>query len=166
MLQAIDQETKKLEKSYKNIIAVDSYLTRKLVSFQANKNVANFRWYKFKEAFSSDLVDHYINKYKLQRKTILDPFAGVGTTLFAASNNECEATGIELLPIGQKIIEARIDAHYGYSDAIKNEIKSFMINKPWQSSNATKELNILRITDQAYTANTKENIEKYLSCID
>lgn len=70
---------------FKNVIKPDERLTRRLVSFQANKTVPVYRWYKYKEAFSSSLVKYLLIQYKVEPGPILDPFAGIGTTLFASS---------------------------------------------------------------------------------
>jgi len=86
---------------------VQPSLTRALVSFQANKTRPVYRWYKFKEGFSAALVEHLFARYTVTGGRILDPFAGSGTALFAASARGIHADGIELLPIGQQIIAAK-----------------------------------------------------------
>src|SRR5208337_2697089 len=88
-------------------LKIERALTRQLVSFQANKQRSNYRWYKYKEAFSADLVEYILHRYKITSGKILDPFAGSGTALFAASGFGVEADGIELLPIGHQIIGTR-----------------------------------------------------------
>jgi len=87
--------------------SVQPSLTRSLVSFQANKSRPFYRWYKYKEAFSASLVEYLLHKYRISKGTILDPFAGSGTALFAASEVGIDADGIELLPIGQQIIATK-----------------------------------------------------------
>ena len=64
---------------------VDGSLTRAMVSFQANKTKAVYRWFKYKEAFSAGLVENLLSRYHIDKGTVLDPFAGSGTALFAAS---------------------------------------------------------------------------------
>ena len=86
---------------------IQSNLTRSLVSFQANKTCPIYRWYKYKEAFSATLIESLFKKYGVSNGRILDPFAGSGTTLFAASALGIDTDGIELLPIGQQIIAAK-----------------------------------------------------------
>ena len=77
------------------------------MSFQANKTRPVYRWYKYKEAFSAALVEHLFERYGITAGRILDPFAGSGTALFAASAAGIAADGIELLPIGQQIIATK-----------------------------------------------------------
>ena len=79
-------------------------LNRQLVSFQADQGVPVYRWYKYKEAFSAALVEKLFDQYGIRQGRILDPFAGSGTALFAASEMGINADGIELLPIGQQIM--------------------------------------------------------------
>jgi len=107
MLEKISSCDEELYKKYSNIIAVDKTLSRQLVSFQANKKKGYYRWYKYKEGFSADLVEKCIRERIYSSKKLLDPFAGSGTALFAASEMGIDSVGIELVPIGQELIEAR-----------------------------------------------------------
>jgi len=72
-------------------------LSRKIVSFQANKDEPIYRWFKSKEGFSSGLVKYFLTEYSSQPGRVLDPFAGVGTTLFAAQELGWKSYGVELL---------------------------------------------------------------------
>jgi len=103
----INQLDKSLQLYFNDKMIIEPRITRSLVSFQANKNRPVYRWYRFKEAFSASLVEYLLDKYKIQKGILLDPFAGSGTALFAASANGINAVGIELLPIGQQIITTK-----------------------------------------------------------
>ncbi|OGW41495.1 MAG: hypothetical protein A2Y97_08680 [Nitrospirae bacterium RBG_13_39_12] len=106
-LAEIDGFDSKLEKHFHNKIKLQPALTRQLVSFQANKPRPVYRWYKYKEAFSASLVELFLSKYGVTSGRVLDPFAGSGTALFAASDAGVNADGIELLTVGQQIILTR-----------------------------------------------------------
>src|SRR5438105_2265629 len=86
-----------LAEHFRDKLVVEPSLTRKVVSFQANKQRAAYRWYKYKEAFSASLVEHFLRHYGVTSGKVLDPFAGAGTTLFAASMMGIDADGIEVL---------------------------------------------------------------------
>jgi DNA modification methylase len=152
-----------LEDQYKSTFIIERQLDRTLVSFQANKNRAIYRWYKYKEAFSAALVEFLLEKYAIKSGTLLDPFAGIGTSLFVASEVGLNAHGIELLPIGQKVIKAR--------DVIQNElknedikiIKNWIKTQPWEHSAEKVELNELRITKGSYPPETLEAIKSFLA---
>lgn len=158
---------KELYKKFNSFITTDNSLTRQLVSFQANKNRPVYRWYKFKEGFSAELVLNYIKKQGLGKKAkILDPFAGSGTTLFIASENGIESWGIELLPIGQEIIEARNTLVLKATQKEYNIINAWILEKPWNGHLEEKELSILKITENAYSKETERKIKKYLSRLE
>src|SRR4030042_4651785 len=106
-LAEIDAFDSRLTQHFRNKIKLQPALTRQLVSFQANKPRAAYRWYKYKEAFYASLIEILLSKYRITSGKILDPFAGSGTALFAASDTGIDADGIELLPVGQQIILAR-----------------------------------------------------------
>ena len=154
----------KLVGCYKKRLTVSPFLTRRVVSFQANRDRACYRWYRFKEAFSADLVEYLLNKYKVKGR-ILDPFAGVGTALFVASRLGITSDGIELLPIGQEIIRTRLSLLEGLSDAERTTLKYWADACPWQHSEARLPLNVLRITRGAYPPATVDAIEQYLGAM-
>lgn len=68
------------------------------MSYQANKELPGLRWLKYKEAFSRGLVDSFLDQ--IEPESVLDPFAGIGTTCLAASSKGIASTGIEIMPIG------------------------------------------------------------------
>lgn len=149
---------------YDTAFKQNSMLNRQLVSFQANKQKPVYRWYKYKEAFSADLVDLMIDKYHINGR-ILDPFAGSGTALFAASERGLNAVGIELLPIGQQIIKTRTVLESKFKSSDYSRLKIWASDQPWKQAKKGLALNTLRITDGAYPPETKDSMEKYLSSI-
>ena len=163
LLGQIEEFDKSLIEYFPNTLAVDNALTRKLVSFQANKVRTYYRWYKYKEAFSADLVEYLFRKYKVVEGKILDPFAGAGTALFACSSLGYHAEGIELLPIGQKIIQANVLARGTNKQRIVSGLESWLLQKPWKIDGGIKDFEVLRITDGAYPQKTHHKIGRYLN---
>jgi hypothetical protein len=104
-------ERYKLEHAYRNLIEVNTSLDRRLVSFQANKDIPFYNWFPFKEGFSYEMVKMFIRDYAKNSGRLLDPFSGSGTTLFAANEMGFESLGIEVLPIGKFILNTRIAAN-------------------------------------------------------
>jgi len=78
-LSRIEKLNSEAETRWADKLCVDSSLTRALVSFQANKGRAVYRWFKYKEAFSAGLIEHLLNKYRISTGILLDPFAESGT---------------------------------------------------------------------------------------
>ena len=147
---------------FKSKFVVCPSLSRFLVSFQANKTRAVYRWYRFKEAFSASLVEHLFNKYGITAGRILDPFAGSGTALFAASAMGIDADGIELLPIGHEIIKAKQILDEEFTSTDFERLRQWSEQRVWEQSEAHVPLPELRITQGAYPEKTKEAIEKYI----
>ena len=88
-------------------IRVDAKLDRTLVSFQGNRRVPFARWFRYKEGFSEGWVRDVLSTTPQKRGFLLDPFAGVGTAPFVAAGRGWDAIGIELLPVGRAVVEAR-----------------------------------------------------------
>lgn len=163
--EKIIQLDKSLEQTFSDVLEVCKDLSRVLVSFQGNKLRPSYRWYKYKEGFSASLIDYFLNENNLSDGTILDPFAGSGTTLFVAGERGLRAEGIELLPICQQIIKKREILETKLTEQDIFALQNFITQRVWESEDEKSDLNELRITGGAYPKETKENIEKFLAAI-
>ncbi len=161
-IEALDS---KLLQHFHNKIKLQPSLTRQLVSFQANKPRPSYRWYKYKEAFSASLIEHLLSKYGINSGKVLDPFAGSGTTLFAASTYGLDVDGIELLPIGQQIISARKCLEREFNKRDFTTLNRWITDHPWRKTKVKKALTSLRITDGAYPKETLDSIEQYIGAL-
>jgi len=153
----------RLTDQYNDVLKIESHLTRQLVSFQANKARPGYRWYKYKEAFSAALVEYFLRKYNVTSGTILDPFAGAGTTLFAASAIGLDAEGIELLPVGGEIFRARKQLERDRVGESLDVLRKWIEKRPWKNGQIVERLPSLRITDGAYPTETEKAIGRYIA---
>ena len=92
-----------LERRFADRLVERGDLSRRIVSWQANKAAPGLRWFKYKEGFSAQLVGAAL---RLADGPVLDPFAGVGTTVLTAGGAGREALGIELMPVGVRAARA------------------------------------------------------------
>ena len=158
-IAALDAER---TEDFKAQFTVSPFLSRKIVSFQGNKDKPAYSWYKYKEAFSAGLVEYFLCSYAGQMSgKVLDPFAGIGTTLFAASAQGISADGIELLPIGQKIIHARLLAEREMEPDDIAKLEHWITDLPWKVSSERVPFSSIRITENAYPQETVAAIERY-----
>src|SRR3989338_740460 len=155
----------RLEGHFASKLQVNRDLRRTLVSFQANKNEPGFRWFKYKEGFSSALVDYVLDRCKVTKGEIIDPFAGSGATLFVASRRGLNSTGIELLPIGCEIIRARREAIANRSEVI-SALKKWKASDRWiESKQQGFAFPHLAITNGAFPSRSEELLGKYLRAV-
>lgn len=165
-LEEIYQLNAEFEHQYENKIVLEPLLSRSLVSFQANKGRAVYRWFKYKEAFSAGLVEFLLNQHRVSGGKLFDPFAGIGTALFAAGSFGMKAEGIELLPIGQRIIATKQLIDWDIQPSDVKTIQRWAEEKPWEHSMEKHPLKELRITKNAYPKETQKHIEHFLAAIE
>ena len=96
-----------LHARFSDRLVVREELTRRLVSYQANKWQPGLRWVRYKEGFSADLVRDALREAD---GPVLDPFAGIGTTALVASGEGRQATAIEIMPVGVRTARAIVHA--------------------------------------------------------
>ncbi|MCB0396842.1 MAG: hypothetical protein KDD36_09325 [Flavobacteriales bacterium] len=151
-----------LFKRYAKKLEVDKKLSRQVVSFQANKEVPFYRWFKYKEGFSSILVKHFLETYHPKPGRILDPFAGAGATLFAAQELGWESVGVELLPVGVFAMEVR-DQISGLDIAAFEDV----VNTIWGELDKKRPydnyIHHISITKDAFSQETETYLNKYLT---
>lgn len=108
-------------------VSVNTVLDRSIVSYQADKHVPFYSWFKYKEGFSEALVNYLLQRF--EPGVLLDPFAGSGSALFAASALGWQTRGIELLPVGLYAIKARCIAESIDKQELRHVITTlFQIN--------------------------------------
>lgn len=97
------------------------------VTFKNSKVIPFNRWYPYIEGYSPDFVKSLINKYCIGAGIIYEPFAGTGTTLFAADAMGYSTYYSEINPLLQFLIKTKLEvlklAHNEWK-IIGDELKS------------------------------------------
>jgi DNA modification methylase len=158
----LDKLNREIEAKWRDKLRIENSLTRAMVSFQANKGKAVYRWFKYKEAFSAALVEHLLSRYRIDKGTILDPFSGIGTALFAAGCAGMKAEGIELLPIGQVVTKTKQLIDWELKDSDVQRLVFWRDERPWEKSRVSHPINELRITRGAYPPETVTAMGQFL----
>jgi len=161
-LDDIKDADEHLTSRFRSKLEVNSDLDRGLVSFQANKREHEHRWCKYKEAFSAALIRYLFSQLCIERGSVLDPFAGSGTTLFIASELGIAATGIELLPNSAEIIEVRRMLLDCDRTSLAADLRRFGKERVWEKSGPRTPFPHLRITSGAFASETEAALERYL----
>lgn len=166
-IRACRAAVREVQTRYVDYLSVNEDLTRELVSFQANKKEPFYRWLKFKEGFSSKLVQYCLNRFQPSVRTaprILDPFAGSGTTLTTATKLGWRATGIELLPVGTAAMKARLKADVVSIPMFERYVEEF---SSWNwNRKGTYSFPHLRITEGAFPKQTEAAVSSYMMFLD
>ena len=160
-------ERQKLENAYRDLIEVNTDLDRRLVSFQANKNIPFYNWFPYKEGFSYQMVKMFIKDYEKSSGKLLDPFSGSGTSLFAANEMGFHSLGIELLPIGEFILNTRIAANKVNLKNLRETVRTLRnLNFSKLSTNPKTNYKHIPITQKAFPQSTEKKLNTFLNYID
>jgi len=154
-------ERQKLYNQFAGKLETASNLNRKVVSFQANKEEPVYRWFKYKEGFSSSLVKYFLTKYSPKPGRVLDPFAGIGTALFAGQELGWRSYGIELLPVGVFVMKTRNAFNEVNAGKLKSIIKNIWIDLA-KIDRCDYCMNHISITKDAFPEETEAYLNKYL----
>jgi len=152
--------------AYADVLKVNAKLDRSLVSFRGNKAEPFYRWFKYKEGFSSALVAYCVNELADTTGTLLDPFAGAGAALFASRELGWNAIGVEVLPVGTYAMAARLAAEgvtpESFGDMV-TEVNGISFGD-WYD--AEYRFRHITITDGAFSEVTERNIASFRAFCD
>ena len=94
-------------------------------AFAGNRNSPVHRWVPWIAGFSRDFVEDALNQYAERRGVVLDPFAGVGTTLVEADVAGHRSIGFEINPYAAFAAQTKLNAHRIASDDLHEGIRAF-----------------------------------------
>ncbi len=154
-------ERQKLYQRFAHRLETANNLSRKVVSFQANKEEPVYRWFKYKEGFSSNLVKYFLTEYSPKPGRLLDPFAGIGTTLFAGRELGWQSYGIELLPVGTFVIKTRQALNEVDAQALESAATDIWAGIAG-NHHFDYRMNHISITKDAFPEDTEADLNKYL----
>ncbi len=157
-----------LFEKYADKLAINTELSRALVSFQANKTQPVYRWFKYKEAFSTEFAQWILAKFRPRTTRVpivLDPFAGGGTTLHTAAKRGWQSIGIELLSPAVAAIQARTLATQIDVDRFNRAVNPVAKIDWRRTCEGHSYLRHLRITQGAYAPETETALANYSSYV-
>ena len=138
-------------------------LARRLVSYQANKEIPFYRWFKYREGFTAQLVNYLLEKVHPLPGILLDPFAGSGAALFGAVSLGWSAKGIELLPVGIHAMYARFAAN-NIDPVVFVETTRKLCSMDFTSYyDETHQIHHIAITKGAFPQETEQELVGYIS---
>lgn len=147
-------------------IQINRDLSRRVVSNQANKDQPLFKWFRYKEAFADALVNYLLAELKLQPGKLLDPFAGVGTALFAARERGWDTVGIELLPVGTFVMKVRLQREKVKPSEFREAVDDVRKGKWRNFINLGRKFEHVSITTGAFSSETENELHGYLNYCD
>ncbi|MCS4051261.1 site-specific DNA-methyltransferase [Salinibacter ruber] len=93
-------------------------------NFSSNKTEPIHRWVPWIAGFSSDFVGGIVEDVlDEQGGTVLDPFAGVGTTLVEAATHGHDTLGFEINPYAVMAARVKLDARTIDTEELKYEVR-------------------------------------------
>ena len=107
LYDAIISEYEQIESNLSINYLLDKVTYTSPVNFNESMRTARHRWFSYKEGFSPSFVRSYLNEFCSKSSNILDPFAGVGTTLLEASRLGHTAYGFEVSPMSYEIAQTK-----------------------------------------------------------
>ena len=95
-------------------------------AFAANKTQPVHRWVPWIAGFSKDFVAGAMDRFLPSKGRVLDPFAGVGTTLLEAVLAGHDAVGFEINPYAAFACRTKLAAFTADPEALQDEANRFL----------------------------------------
>lgn len=155
-----EEARKEMEKRYAGILEITDKFNRQSVSYQLNKKEVLHSWLKYKEGFSSNLVNLLLDEMGIKPGDwVMDPFMGSGTTALVCQMRGINSIGYDVLPISSISIKTKVAIQRYDIDEIRALIKDVeALRVPHDYSGCTP---YITITRDAYP----EKNEKFLHYI-
>ena len=94
-------------------------------AFSSNKRLPIHRWVPWIAGYSQQFVQDVLTRYLPRPGTVLDPFAGVGTTLVEAVLSGHRGVGFEINPYAGFACRIKLNAHKLDPDAVREAVSQF-----------------------------------------
>ena len=147
-----------LHQRFASRLVVRHDLNRRLVSYQANKAQPGLRWFKYKEGFSAALARDAL---RLGEGPVLDPFAGLGTSVLVAGGCGRDAIGIEIMAVGARAAETIAAMGNGVDVAAFRRAGTRLLKAlGGKEASAEHRFRHVRITELAFSPETEDSIAK------
>ncbi|MDH7486754.1 MAG: DNA methyltransferase [Anaerolineae bacterium] len=132
------------------------------VTYVPNKDEPRYRWYRYKEAFSRQLVVNLLQEWQLPPGVLVfDPFAGCGTTLLACQELGYPSLGVDILPLAVFITGVKLRRDY-QADELEAAAE-YLLSLPFQDNG--KQLPRVHIIDLAFSEETQRRLVFYRDAI-
>ena len=94
-------------------------------AFMANRDAPVHRWVPWIAGYSKHFVEDALTRFTAGSSVVLDPFAGVGTTLIEADLAGHEAVGFEINPYAVFAAQTKLKAHRVDPDYLRSSVGRF-----------------------------------------
>jgi site-specific DNA-methyltransferase (adenine-specific) len=122
-----------MENKYKYVDETEYF--SKLVNFSTAKNVPYQRWVRYREGYSTVLVEELLRRANISRDThfVADPMVGSGTTVLAAKQKGYDVFGVDINPFCKVIADAKLlQPNFDTIKEIESFLKEILTIKPWE----------------------------------